>query len=833
MHMGHVRNYAIGDCLSRFKRLQGYDVLHPMGWDAFGLPAENAAIDHDADPAQWTKNNISTLKSQMNLLGFDYDWSREITTCDPDYYKWDQWIFLKLWEEGLVYRDTSEVNWCPGCETVLANEQVEDGMCWRCDSNVEHRDMNQWNIKITEYADELLDDLGNLNGWPDKVKKMQEDWIGRSRGATISFPVKETDQSLDVFTTRPDTIHGATFMAVAPEHDLAQKVAADNEDVKAYVEAATERDDDVRKERSKAGVFTGEHAVNPVTGDELPVYVAEFVLSTYGTGAVMAVPAHDQRDHDFAKEHGLNIRPVVHPEEASHDFEEQAYEDEGIHRGSGVLNGLQNDDAVETIIDLLEEQGHGHEDVRYTLQDWLISRQRYWGTPIPIVHCDECGPVPVPEADLPVELPDDVEFVEQGNPLDTSDSFKDATCPSCGGSARRETDTMDTFVNSSWYYLRYASPSHDEAPFDSGQAANWMPVDQYIGGIEHAVMHLLYARFLMKFLRDEGLTEHDEPFSNLLCQGMVHLEGKQMSKSKQHLVSPEDTVNDYGADTARTFMLFLGKPEKAVDWSDQGIDGIHRFLKRTRRLPYTEVEDHAIQMSDTVFNSKWNQLLQDVTAAMNDLRFNEAVKQLMAWQRLLNRVSKDKAAWKQSFSAFLRCLNPFAPHLTEELWHNHVEDTYCGRADWPTPDQSVIDERAEYTHRVAEKTYDDIEEVKELTGIHKPSRLRLILPPSWKYKTARKVQDLIQRNDLQNAVEQIMQSELRTKGDEVVSLVQTYTEDQTKLPSLRVSQEDDRKAAEKVARALDIPVAIHEATDSDDEKAGSALPSKPALVLDE
>jgi leucyl-tRNA synthetase len=833
MHMGHVRNYAIGDCISRYQRMQGKTVLHPMGWDAFGLPAENAAIQRGISPAEWTKDNIETLKSQMQMLGFDYDWDREIKTCDPDYYKWDQWLFLKLYEEGLAYQDSSKVNWCPGCQTVLANEQVENGECWRCDTDVVQKTMQQWNLAIQEYADEHVDDLDLHDDWPDKVKKMQRDWIGRSHGATIEFPVDNAEGSLTVFTTRPDTIHGATFMAVAPEHELAQRVAKTQGNVRAYIDDATKRSDEAREQRSKAGIFTGEHAINPVTGDKIPIYVAEFVLADYGTGAIMAVPGHDQRDHEFAKEHNIHIQQVIQPEENDHDVTASAYEGDGTIINSDSLNGLSVDQAQDQITSHLEENNIGEATTRYRLQDWTISRQRYWGTPIPILHCDECGTIPVPEDDLPVELPDDVEFTEQGNPLSTSTSFKTATCPQCGGEARRETDTMDTFVNSSWYFLRFCNPHNDEAIVDTEEANAMMPVDKYIGGVEHAVMHLLYARFITKFLRDQGVVNVDEPFTDLLTQGMVHLDGKQMSKSKQHLVSPEETVDEYGADTGRTFMLFLGKPEKAVDWSEEGIQGIHRFLNRTYRLPSTDHNDTRIPYSKDAFQSKWNRLLQRITNAMEETRLNEAVKHMMSWQQLLSEYDRTRSEWSDSFAAYLRCLVPFAPHLAEELWHDNIDDTYASTEAWPTVDETAIKPTEEYKHTTAETVLDDLEEIKDLAGIPDPARITFVTAAPWKYELAEKIQGLIAKGELDDAVSKIMQTDLRSQGDDAVSLTQTYIENQAKLPSIAVSENDDQEAVQKLETILDATMRIESEDTTTAASADQALPGKPAIILHE
>lgn len=823
MHMGHVRNYAIGDCVSRYKRLQGNNVLHPMGWDAFGLPAENAAIDRGVNPREWTENNINTLKEQMSLLGFDYDWDREVKTCDSDYYQWDQWIFTKLFQEGLAYQEESTVNWCSGCQTVLANEQVENNQCWRCDTRVEQKTMNQWNFGITEYADQLIDDLDKLGGWPNKVKKMQRDWIGRSHGAEITFLVSEGNKELTVFTTRPETIYGATYLAVAPEHPFAQKVARDNDRVRRYVEQAVNRSDEARKERPKTGVFTKTHAEHPLTGDEIPIYVAEYVLSDYGTGAIMSVPAHDERDHAFATEHNLPIEQVIQPSTPV----DGAYEGDGTLVNSDFLNGSSTDEAKQKVIERLEDNEAGSAKTRYTLEDWLISRQRYWGTPIPIVHCESCGAVPVPEEDLPVELPEDVSFDETGNPIETSTSFTTTNCPSCGQTARRETDTMDTFINSSWYFLRFCSPHQQDSLVDPDDESRFMPVDKYIGGVEHAVMHLLYARFITKFLRDQGLASVDEPFSDLLTQGMVHLNGEKMSKSKNHIVSPEKTVEEYGADAARTFMLFLGKPEKGVDWSDEGIQGIHRFLKQTHALPRTDRVEPRIPYTEKVFNSKWNKLLEQVTEAMEETRLNEAVKLLMEWRDLLNKYDKDSEAWKKSFSAYLRCLNPFAPHITEELWHDHIEDTYCSTAQWPEANEKDIQPSLEYQHDVAVSTLKDLEEIQELTGITEPTSIDIALAPPWKYKLATKVRAIIEDGSVKDAVSKIMQTDLRQHGDKAVSLVQTYIEDQKKLPSVDASRDDDEEAASLFKEAVDTTVTIRNPDGADTK----ALPGRPELRL--
>ncbi|HEY8449084.1 MAG TPA: leucine--tRNA ligase, partial [Bacillota bacterium] len=591
LHMGHTRVYTIGDVLARFKRMQGYQVLHPMGWDAFGMPAENAAIEHGIHPATWTYDNIRTIRAQMRRMGYSYDWRREVACCHPGYYKWTQWLFLLLYRKGLAYRGKAPVNWCPRCQTVLANEQVENGRCWRCESEVEQRDLEQWFFRITAYAERLLADLDLLEGWPERVRVMQRNWIGRSEGCEIDFPLADRDGAIRVFTTRHDTIFGATFMVLAPEHPLTLELArgtAQEEAVREFVERMRKASARMRAEADrKEGVFTGAYAVNPATGERIPIWTADYVLMGYGTGAIQAVPAHDQRDLDFARRYGLPVRVVIEPPGASLDAATltEAYADEGVMVNSGPFDGLPSKEARARIAEWLEQRGIGRRTVTYRLRDWLISRQRYWGAPIPIVYCDRCGIQPVPESELPVLLPDDVELTgEGGSPLARHERFVQARCPNCGGPARRETDTMDTFVDSSWYYYRYCSPRDDERPFDVEAVRYWLPVDQYIGGIEHAILHLLYSRFITKVLYDEGLVPAPEPFLRLFTNGMVVMHGAKMSKSKGNVVSIEDMVNHYGADTARLYILFAAPPERDFEWSEGGVEGAHRFLQRVWRL---------------------------------------------------------------------------------------------------------------------------------------------------------------------------------------------------------------------------------------------------------
>ena len=592
LHMGHVRNYSIGDVIARYKKMAGYNVLHPMGYDSFGLPAENAAIQHNAEPAKWTFDNMDEMDRQLASMGLSYDWDRRVATCTPDYYKWTQWLFIQFYKKGLAYKKDNPVNWCPSCQTVLANEQVVDGKCERCKTEVTKKNLSQWYLKITDYADRLLDNLDKLEGWPDKVKTMQRNWIGKSYGANINFEIKDSDKVLEVFTTRADTLFGATYMVMSPEHPYVNELVADRPEeaeVEAYQEKARRMSDIERTSTSneKTGVFIGRYAVNPVNGKEIPIYISDYVLMGYGTGAIMAVPAHDQRDFDFAKAFGLDIIPVVDPEDPSIDLYDlkEAFVAEGKMINSGQFDGMNNKEAIPAMIEWLNEKGIGDKTVNFRLRDWLISRQRYWGAPIPMIWCDDCGWVPEKDENLPVLLPTDVEFTGKGeSPITTSKTFVNTVCPCCGKPARREVDTMDTFVDSSWYFLRYCDPHNDKAPFSREKADYWMNVDQYIGGVEHAILHLMYARFFQMFLHDIGLCKEEEPFRNLLTQGMVIKDGAKMSKSLGNVVSPAEIQAKYGSDTARLFILFAAPPEKELDWSDEGVEGSYRFLNRVYRL---------------------------------------------------------------------------------------------------------------------------------------------------------------------------------------------------------------------------------------------------------
>jgi leucyl-tRNA synthetase len=717
LHMGHVRNYSIGDVVARFKRMNGYNVLHPMGWDAFGLPAENAAIKHGVPPSKWTWENIDNMRKQLKSLGLSYDWDREVATCHPGYYKWTQWFFLKLYEMGLAYRKKAFVNWCPSCATVLANEQVVDGMCERCGTEVGKKDLEQWFFKITDYAEELLKDLEKLPGWPDKVKIMQENWIGRSEGVEFSFTAEKTGDRIPVFTTRPDTVYGVSYMVLAPEHPLVSKLSAGTEQESAVKEfqKKMERFNEITRtstETEKEGLFIGTYAINPMNGDRVPIWIANYVLLEYGTGAVMGVPAHDQRDFEFAKKYNLPIKVVVSPPDKTLDAEEmtEAYVERGVLVNSDKFNGMDNIEAIKAVGQYMEEQGIGKVKVNYKLRDWLISRQRYWGAPIPMIYCDKCGIVPVPEEDLPVMLPPNVKFNPRGtSPLLECEEFLNTTCPKCGGPARRETDTMDTFMCSSWYYYRYTDPRNTEQPFAREKLDYWMPVDQYIGGVEHAILHLMYSRFFNKAMRDAGLVHVDEPFTNLLTQGMVLKDGAKMSKSLGNIVSPEDIIDRYGADTARLFILFASPPERDLEWSDQGVEGSFRFLQRVWRL----IDELSERLNDENTGAKADgdvrrlvhktikKVTDDVAERFN---FNTAISAIMEMVNGLYAYKEQKISGsviKEAVENLLLLLAPFAPHMTEELWEKLGKKESIHMMPWPKYDiEAMVEEEIEIVVQV-------------------------------------------------------------------------------------------------------------------------------------
>ncbi|MBQ6495563.1 MAG: leucine--tRNA ligase [Firmicutes bacterium] len=719
LHMGHVRNYSIGDVVARFKKMNGYNVLHPMGYDAFGLPAENAAIKHHAEPAAWTWGNIAEMNRQLRQLGLSYDWDREVATAHPKYYRWMQWIFVQFFKKGLAYKKESSVNWCPSCQTVLANEQVVDGCCERCGSPVGKKNLSQWYFKITDYAERLLDNLDTLDGWPNKVKIMQRNWIGKSHGAEVTFKIKDYDEELTVFTTRVDTIYGTTFMVLAPEYPTVLDMVKGTEyeaDAKAYIDRCAHMNEIERTSTTneKTGVFIGKYAINPFSGAEMPIYIADYVIMGYGTGAVMGVPAHDQRDFEFAKKFGIDIIPVIDVHDPDIDLNnlQEACAAEGTLINSAEFTGMDNKEAIEKIAQVADDRGVGRKTINYRLRDWLISRQRYWGTPIPMIYCDTCGWVPEKEENLPVLLPTDVEFTGKGeSPIVTSKTFVDTVCPVCGRPAKREVDTMDTFLDSSWYFLRYCDARNDEAIFDKEKVDYWMNVDQYIGGVEHAIMHLMYARFFQMALYDLGLVKDEEPFKNLLTQGMVikgytdsdgnYIKAK-MSKSLGNVVGPAEIIEKYGADTARLFILFAAPPERELDWSDEGVEGSFRFLNRIWRLVAEflakdnnvpgeyEIRNDADKKLAFMLHNAIKRVTEDVRDRFN---FNTAISAVM---ELVNEMYRYKegdvndALFSTAIRTMVILLAPFVPHITEELWENLGYEGSVHDQPWPAYDESAL-----------------------------------------------------------------------------------------------------------------------------------------------
>ncbi|GAB3415262.1 leucine--tRNA ligase [Haloparvum alkalitolerans] len=858
LHMGHVRNYTITDAYARYRRLRGDDVLHPMGWDAFGLPAENAAKERDTNPRDWTFDCIDTMRGQMKSMGFGYDWDREVTTCTPEYYRWNQWLFRRFHEEGLVERRDDEVNWCPSCETVLADEQVEgdDELCWRCDTPVEQRELEQWFLKITEYADELLSDIDDLEGWPDSVRQMQRNWIGRQEGTTLEFEI-DGHGTVEAFTTRADTVHGATFFALAPDHPISRELVEEDEAVHEFVHHEADPDGD-----EPNGVATDLTATNPVTGAELPVFVADFVLSDVGTGALMGVPGHDDRDHVFAEKMGVPIEPVIAPEPDDDaagtapevpDVSESAYTEDGVLVNSGAYDGLSSAEARERIT--ADTEGAEH-TTQYRLRDWGISRQRYWGTPIPVVRCDDCGPVLVPEEDLPVELP---EFVNTtGNPLDAAEEWKHTTCPDCGADAVRETDTMDTFVDSSWYFLRYVSPDVADAPFDLERANDWMPVDQYVGGIEHAVMHLLYSRFFTKVLADEEGLEHREPFTNLLAQGMVQLEGSKMSKSKGNVVSPQRIVEEYGADTARLFMMQAAQPERDFDWSEEGVKSTYRFLTRLSETVEAFADPDGAIDADGDDDAVAGYVRDETDAAVavateeyDELTFNVALREAQDLVKTLRQYREyadpHAGTFARGLSVAVRLLAPVAPHLAEELYADLAEadaaavggaadesgdaPEFVLDADWPTA--SVDREAAEMRRRLVENTREDVRQIVDVAGIEDPERVDVVVAPEWKYDALA----IAIESDADNLISELMQeAHIREQGDAAAAYGQDLQAEREALSeTLPPEAEHDalEAAAWLIEREFDAPVRVLTADEADDAVANKADPGRPAIDIAE
>jgi len=834
LHMGHARNYSMGDTYARFKRMNGYNVLYPMGYDSFGLPAENAAIKAKSHPRIFTEKAIESFVRQQKQLGLSYDWDRKIMSHSPEYYKWDQWIFLKMLERGLAYKRKAVVNWCGKCNTVLANEQVHNGCCWRHeDTPVDVKELSQWFFKITDYAQELLDDIEKLD-WAEDVKMMQRNWIGRSTGTLIDFKIKDSDRVLTVFTTRPDTLFGITFLVYAPEHpDVLELVSGTKyeKDVCEFIKKVVLEDRFSRtaEDKEKEGMFIGKHAIHPVTGEEIPIYIANFVLHEYGTGAIIAVPCHDQRDFEFAKKYKIPIKIVINPDayELNPENMSRAYIDEGRLVNSGDFNGEWNIDAIESITKYLEKEEKGKATVQYKLRDWLLSRQRYWGCPIPIIYCDKCGIVAVSEKDLPVLLPEDVEFGTGGNPIESSKSFVNVKCPKCGGDARRETDTMDTFVDSSWYFLRYCDPKNSELPFSKQKSDYWMPMDLYIGGKEHACMHLIYFRFFTKFLRDIGLTSVDEPAPRLFNQGMLHKGGFVMSKSRGNVVSQEDIAEKFGIDSARLFLSFVSAPDKDVEWSDKGIEGVFRFVNKVVALYENETVPHTKQI-----DSLMHKTIRDVTAKIDNMQYNLAIIDIMQFVNFLHK----KGATKECLKTLALLLAPFTTHLCEEMWEKIGENPFISIAKWPQFDEDKIDVREDAKLELVEGVHADIYSVLKLTGKEKAEKITLFVAEKWKFDLFSLLkEELSKTRDASAIMKTLMSGEMKKHGQEITKIVPKVVKDASKLPVVVLDEDTEyyalKESKEELEKEFKCSVEILKASESKEVKAKQAMPGKPAILL--
>lgn len=829
LHMGHALNYTIGDIFARMKIMQGFNVLHPMGFDSFGLPAENAAIKAKSHPKKFTEEAIANYIRQMKGLGLSFDWSRIVQTHKPDYYKWDQWIFLKMFEKGLAYKKTSGVNWCSKCNTVLANEQVHNGMCWRHeDTEVEVKELEQWYLKTTKYADELFEGIKDLEGWPDLIKKLQTNWINKSYGAEVNFEINGVDWP--VFTTRVDTLMGVTFVVVAATHTKLDSLVT--KDQYALVEKFRKKLRSVKEEdidtMEKEGVFTGSYAVHPITGEKVPVYAGNFVLADYGSGMVMAVPAHDQRDFEFAKKYGIPIKQVITNQENDIIVEKKAFTDHGILINSGEFDDLTTSVAKKKITEKLALINKGKQTINYRLRDWLISRQRFWGTPIPIVYCEKCGVVPVKEENLPVELPDDIKFESTQNPLNTYEPFVNTTCPKCKGPGKRETDTMDTFVNSSWYYLRYTDPQNSEAAFSSQKADYWCPIDQYIGGKEHACMHLIYIRFYTKFLRDLGLLKFDEPAKKLFNQGMLQgPNGEKMSKSKGNVILPDVVSEKYGLDAARLFLVSQASPEKDINWSDQGAEGATRFINRVFRY----VENVKFGSTKSKTKSKIHNAIKKITKEVENLKYNLAVINI---RELFDSFEEEIA--KEDFEIFLKLLSPFCPHTAEELWEKIGNAEFISREEWPKHDENLIDDKLEYFESYVDNLIGDIHDVLKLIKQDKPKEIKIILSKSWKYTFVDIFKEGLDKSrDPKTIIDMIMKTDLRTHGKEVMKLIPTLLKDASKVPMYIITLDEEKVTLEdslkKIEEQFGCKVILETGDESDEIKANNAFPGKPAILI--
>ena len=860
LHMGHVKNYSLGDVCARFKRMKGFNVLYPMGYDSFGLPAENAAMKTGEHPEIFTNRNIEGIQKQQKMLGCSYDWSKEIATSRPEYYKWDQWIFIQMFKKGLIYRKNGLINWCPECNTVLANEQVEDGKCWRhSDTDVIQKPLEQWYINIKQYSDELLDDLDKLPDWPERVKTMQKNWIGKSHGTMIDFEIVDpiTTKKISTFTTRIDTIFGLTYVVLAPEHDLVQELIKGTEHEKPVKEFIAEVGKKTNIERTaegkeKNGIWTGKYVINPFTEEKVPLWIADYALVDYGTGAVMAVPAHDGRDFAFAKKYDLPIKTVIAPgnkgkeklsqeEISSFEVKDKAFTEDGVLINSGSFSGKNNRDSIPSLQSWLDKNNSGMKYTNYRLKDWLISRQRYWGTPIPMVHCESCGVVPEKEENLPIELPKDVSFSGEGNPVATSKTFVDCKCPVCGQAAKRETDTMDTFFNSSWYFLRYTDNKNTELPFDKDKANYWLKVDQYIGGIEHAILHLLYSRFFTKALRNLGLVDHDEFSDRLLTLGMVLKDGTKMSKSIGNVVDPGEIFDKFGPDTARTFILSGASPEKENEWSDTGVASTFNFLKKLYKTvlkskDYESTNDN----KDEIIISKLNKLIEEVTNDIDTFKYNFAISKIREFSNYLSKVEGkiSSSAFKESSEIIIKLISPFAPHLSEEAWEQLGKEGFVSVSSWPESDSSKINEEAMYGDELEETIIDDIRGIMKLAKIDSPKKIDLIISPKWKYEFFNLFKSKIEETrNPKDLIGFFMSNEtMRKQGKDITKMIPSALRDGTKIPKVVGSQEKEFELfnmfKEEIETIFSCEVSCAIADESDHPKAKQAGPGKPAIIIE-
>jgi leucyl-tRNA synthetase len=849
MHMGHVRNYSIGDCFSRFKRMNGFNVLYPMGFDSFGLPAENAAIKEGIPPAELTADKINGIKEQFKMLGISYDWSKELATSNPDYYKWNQWLFIQMFKKGLAYKKAGIINWCPSCETVLANEQVENGKCWRCKSEVEQKPLDQWYLKIKNYADELLESIDKLEDWPERVKTMQKNWIGRSEGVEINFKVENSEINLPAYTTRCDTIYSVTFIVIAPEHPIVQDLIKETQfekqtnEIISQIKKQTEIERTTLNGKDKIGCFLGKYAINPVNNEKIPIYIANFALM-YGTGIVMA-DAHDQRDFEFAHKYNIPLKFVIsengQPIDASKASE--AFVNDGVLFNSGEFSGLNNREALPNMANWIEKNNYGKKTINYRLRDWLVSRQRYWGTPIPIIYCDKCGIVPEKEENLPLELPTDVEFTGQGNPILSSKTFINCKCPKCNADAKRETDTMDTFFDSSWYFLRFTDATNDKEIFSKEKANYWMPVDQYIGGIEHAILHLLYARFFTKVIRDLGLINFDEPFKRLLTQGMINKDGAKMSKSLGNTVDPIEMINKYGSDTVRVFILFMAMPEKEFEWSDESVEGSYRLLQKVYGL--IELLEDKSRDNETIADkriiSKLNRTIKIVTEKIQDIKPNLAIGALIEFVNAVYRYKEkdyNNKIIKEIVEKLSLIISPFAPHLAEEIWEIlNKENNFVSLEKWPLYDESLIDEAAEFEEDYIKEIINDINKVKGFAKIDKINKVTLFLSADWKYEFVNIMkQQLEKTRNGSEIIKAIMSTDLKKQGQNVTKLIPKILKDSSKLPVISLSKEQEKAwLNENLAHikfAFNCELDIIDEDSAKDSKASAAFPAKPAIKLE-